>query len=320
LTTGWEYAKIWSFWTPLRESHVLVQYAQYEKKKKSVLWGISGILVLLALFVTGYAIYDRGRPAPVPARRTLFDGAVTYHRRVYYLPRLVIAHVLVIDTKAKGFRVLVTPPDHKDGPPLNARTTSQFLDEFDVQIAINGDGFYPWWSRGPLDYYPKQGDPVTPNGFTAYNEKVYAKGSGKQPVLYMNRRGRLSFRKPNRVINAISGDRYLVQGGEKVEGLDDIERDPRTAIGFNKNARWLYLVVVDGRQPLYSEGVTFDQLADILIAHGAHFAMSLDGGGSTTMVIEGEDGQPVILNSPVDQYVPGRERPVANHIGIFLNR
>jgi hypothetical protein len=38
------------------------------------------------------------------------------------------------------------------------------------------------------------------------------------------------------------------------------------------------------------------------------------------MVIEGEDGQPVILNSPVDQYVPGRERPVANHIGIFLNR
>jgi hypothetical protein len=32
----------------------------------------------------------------------MFDGAVTYHRRVYYLPRLVIAHVLVVDTKGKG--------------------------------------------------------------------------------------------------------------------------------------------------------------------------------------------------------------------------
>ncbi len=288
--------------------------------RKRLLWIILGLLALVTLCVTGYAIYDRGRPAPVPAKRTLFDGAVTYHRRVYYLPRLVIAHVLVIDIKARGFRLLVTPPDNSDGHPLNARTTTQFLDEFDAQIAINGDGFHPWWSRGPLDYYPQPGDPVTPNGFAASNGKVYAQGGSTDPVLYISRRGGLSFRKPGRVFNAITGDRYLVQGGEKVGGLDATERDPRTAIGFNKNGRWLYLVVVDGRQPFYSAGATFDELADILIAHGAYFAMSLDGGGSSTMVIEGADGEPIILNAPVDQYVPGRERPVANHIGIFFNR
>ena len=264
--------------------------------------------------------FGRGRPAPIPHKETLFDGAVTYHRRVYYLPRLVIAHVLVVDTKAKGFRMLVTPPDNSDGPPLNARTTTQFLDEFGVQIAINGDGFYPWWSRGPLDYYPQPGDPVTPNGFAASSGKIYAEGGLPEPVLYISRRGGLSFRKPGRVFNAIAGDRYLVQGGAKVDGLDDVERDPRTAVGFNKNGRWLYLVVVDGRQPFYSAGATFDELADILIAHGAHFGMSLDGGGSSTMVIEDENGEPLILNSPIDQYVPGRERPVANHIGIFFNR
>jgi len=268
----------------------------------------------------GYAIYDRGRPAPVPAKRTLYDGAVTYYRRVYYLPRLVIAHVLVIDTKSNGFRMLITPPDNQDGPPLNARTTSQFLEEFGLQIAINGDGFYPWWSRGPLDYYPEVGDPVTPNGFAASNGKVYAEGEPTEPVLYISRRGGLSFRKPGKVVNAIAGDRYLVLGGEKVADLDVRERDPRTAVGFNKNGRWLYLVVVDGRQPFYSEGATFDQLADILIAHGAYFGMALDGGGSATMVIQGQDGEPQILNSPIDQYVPGRERPVGNHIGIFLNR
>jgi hypothetical protein len=290
------------------------------RSKKRSLWILLGLIGLIALCLTGYAIYDRGRPAPVPAKRTMFDGAVTYHRRVYYLPRLVIAHVLVIDTKANGFRLLITPPDSNDGYPLNARPTTQFLEEFGAQIAINGDGFHPWWSRGPLDYYPQPGDPVTPNGFAASNGKVYAQGESTDPVLYISRRGGLSFRKPGRVFNAIAGDRYLVQGGEKVGDLDNAERDPRTAIGFNKNGRWLYLVVVDGRQPFYSAGATFDELADILIAHGAYFGMSLDGGGSSTMVIEGADGEPIILNAPVDQYVPGRERPVANHIGIFLNR
>ncbi len=290
------------------------------RNTKRIVWMLVGVTALFALCLVGYTLYDRGRPAPVPAKRTMYDGAVTYYRRVYYLPRLVIAHVLVIDTKSSGFRLLVTPPDNDDGPPLSARTTTQFMEEFGVQIAINGDRFYPWWSRGPLDYYPRSGDPVTPTGFTASDGKVYAGGEGTEPVLYISRRGGLSFRKPSRIFNAIAGERYLIQGGDKVPDLDDSERDPRTAIGFNKNGRWLYLVVVDGRQPFYSAGATFDELAEVLMAHGAYFGMSLDGGGSTTMVIEGEDGQPVILNSPIDQYVPGRERPVANHIGIFLNR
>ena len=289
------------------------------RNKRRTFWVVLGSLILAILCATAYILYDAGRPAPVPTKRTLFDGTVTYHRRVYYLPRLVIAHVLVIDTKAQGLRMLITPPDHSDGPPLNARTTSQFLEEYGVQIAINGDGFHPWWSRGPLDYYPQPGDPVTPNGFSASNKVIYAEGEPTEPVLYISRRGGLSFRKPGNVFNAIAGDRYLVQGGEKVDGLDNSERDPRTAVGFNKNGRWLYLAVVDGRQPFYSAGATFDELADILIAHGAYFAMSLDGGGSSTMVIEGADGKPLVLNSPIDQYVPGRERPVANHIGIFLN-
>ena len=60
------------------------------------------------------------------------------------------------------------------------------------------------------------------------------------------------------------------------------------------------------------------KLAELLILQGANIAMSLDGGGSSTMVIEGKNGEPVILNSPIDNYIPGRERPVANHLGIFI--
>ena len=112
----------------------------------------------------------------------------------------------------------------------------------------------------------------------------------------------------------------LILGGEIVPDLDDSIIQPRTAVGINNNGRWLYLVVVDGRQPFYSTGATFQELADLLKDFGAAFAMALDGGGSSAMVIEGENGEPVVLNSPIDSYIPGRERPVANHFGIFLNR
>ena len=110
----------------------------------------------------------------------------------------------------------------------------------------------------------------------------------------------------------------LLQGGEIISGLDDTKTDPRSAIGINRNGRYIYLVVVDGRQPFYSEGATYVELAELLQDLGVFNAMSLDGGGSSTMVIKGKDGKPVILNSPIDSYIPLRERPVANHLGVYI--
>jgi len=59
-------------------------------------------------------------------------------------------------------------------------------------------------------------------------------------------------------------------------------------------------------------------LADLMLKQGAFMAMSLDGGGSSTLVMEGKDGKPQILNSPIDNYIPGRERPVGNHLWIYV--
>lgn len=291
-------------------------------KARKLTRNIIGILVLTILCIGGYLLYDRGRPVPVPMKQKLYEG-ITYRRLIRVFPRPMIAHVLEIDTKAKGIEFLVTPPESEGETPLKARTTSQFLEEFDLQIAINGDKFYPWWSHSPADYYPHVGDLVAPAGFTASNGRVYWIGNiedvGIEPTLYINRRNVLSFNnQPNRVHNAISGDRMIVQKGEVVPDLNNKELEPRTALGINRNGRFLYLVVVDGRQPFYSEGATFAELAELLIKQGAYAAMSLDGGGSSTMVIQGEDGKPQILNSPIDNYIPGRERPVGNHLGIYV--
>jgi len=279
-------------------------------------------LIIIGLCAGAYILYDRGRPAPIPLKQKLYEGVI-YRRVIRFTPRPMIAHVIVIDTKVNGIRFLVTPADSEGELPLNARTTSQFLDEFGVQLAINGDGFDPWWSRSPADYYPHVGDPVVPLGFSASGGKIYTQGIpkeiGVEPTLYISRRNSLSFnQRPDKVFQAISGDRMLIQQGRVVDGLEAAELDPRTAIGLNKNGRYVILVVVDGRQPFYSDGATFVQLAELMLDQGAYIGMSLDGGGSSTMVTEGENGQPVILNSPIDNYIPGRERPVANHFGVFI--
>ena len=283
---------------------------------------IAGSVIVLALCSVTYLFLNRSRPTPIPIEQTLYEG-VTYRRIVRFFPYPLIAHVLKVDTKAKGFELVITPPDSNGESPLKARTTSEFLDEFDVQIAINGDGFLPWWSRSPADYYPHSGDPVTPLGFTASRGEVYALGVetsvGVKPTLYVSRRNALSFNNPpGNIYSAISGDRMIVLKGQIVPNLDDQHTEPRTAIGTNRNGRYLYLIVVDGRQPFYSNGATLSELAQIFIDQGAYIAMNLDGGGSSTMVIEGEGGLPVILNSPIDNYIPGRERPVANHLGIYI--
>ena len=280
------------------------------------------LLIVMCLFIAAYALYDRGRPIPISKKEELFEG-VTYYRVVRHFPHAMIAHIMVIDVRTDGLKFLVTPPDAKGDLPLVARTTSDFLTDFDVQIAINGDGFVPWWSHTPWDYYPHVGEPVTPLGLTASRGKVYAYDSvedeGLEPTLYFGRKNELVFNiQPNKVYNALSGDRMVVFHGEPVPGLNDENLDPRTAIGKDKSGKHLILVIVDGRQPFYSMGATFTELADLLIEYGAYEGMNLDGGGSSTMVIEGKLDEPIILNSPIDNNIPGRERPVANHLGIYV--
>jgi hypothetical protein len=284
--------------------------------------GISCIVpVLVALIVVAagvIAIYDRGRPAPIPTKEKLFDG-VTYARMVRLSPRPLMIHVITVDMKSGGVHLLVTPPDEKGAQyPLRARTTSQFMQESGVQIAVNGDGFSPWWSRSVADYYPHVGDPVQPRGFAASRGKVYWTSQAAVPTLYMSSRSQLSFDAPAKPFNAISGETLLVTGGNLIPDLADTPTQPRTAVGYSKNGRYLYLVVVDGRQPFYSQGMTIKELARLMQSLGAAYAMNLDGGGSSTMVVQGSNGKPRILNSPIDNYIPGRERPIANHLGIFI--
>lgn len=58
-------------------------------------------------------------------------------------------------------------------------------------------------------------------------------------------------------------------------------RHPRTAAGYDGEGR-IFLLVVDGRQPSFSNGASLSDLAQIFLELGATNAVNLDGGGSST--------------------------------------
>ena len=259
-----------------------------------------------------------GNGRPTSIRQSLFPG-VTYLRKDITVPRANVVHVMAIDLQTAKLEFLVTPSPNTSNV-LCTRVTSKFLEEFKVHVAINGGYFsYVDTSVDPNIYCPNGGLPVRVSDYAASRGKIYSPQKTAQPIIYIGQRNQVTINKEQgKVFNAISGDRIVVENGVVVKNLAANAPNPRTAVGLSKNARWLTLMVVDGRQAGYSEGVTFPELAELLISFGVHTGVNMDGGGSSTMSIKGFDGKARNLNSPIDMAKPGRERAVANHLGLFI--
>ena len=124
---------------------------------------------------------------------------------------------------------------------------------------------------------------------------------------------RMSLTPPwDEVVEAVGGHPLLVENGQiRIDPQNpsfDGRKEPRTAVGYTAQGEVL-LVTVDGRQPGVSEGVAIRELAQLMRDLGAVYALNLDGGGSTTMVVR-DLGQETIrvANRPPG----GVERAVTN--------
>lgn len=89
---------------------------------------------------------------------------------------------------------------------------------------------------------------------------------------------------------SIGGAFYFLKNGVIQDFSGDEQanvRDPRTAVAFNND--YIFFIVVDGRDARHSRGMTIPELAqftrDVL---GATYGIAQDGGGSSTMVVNGE--------------------------------
>jgi hypothetical protein len=122
---------------------------------------------------------------------------------------------------------------------------------------------------------------------------------------------------PTRPEHAVGGRPILVQGGVVTRAALDsnafaVTRHPRTAVGIADAGTRVMLVVVDGRQPAWSVGMSLPELARLMRQLGAEDAINLDGGGSSAMVVL-RGGSLVLANRPSD---PQGERAVANAVAV----
>jgi hypothetical protein len=258
------------------------------------------LVVVAPVVTTSYWYWYTHRKVPESAQEVLYEG-VTYTRDVREEPNAVIAHIVEIDLDAPGVGFLVTPGGQDAAQEVLAQRTTDFLVEYDLQVAINGDFFE---APTPDSSNARPGTPLDVRGFASSAGTVYSRGRPWQPTLYISSDNRAQFNEPiGEVYNAISGDYIFLQDGVFQAGgarrSYHVQRHPRTAVALDADGQTLILIAVDGRQPNYSEGVSLEELAEIVLEYGGATAMNMDGGGSTTLVAQDESGKPLTLNTPM---------------------
>lgn len=116
------------------------------------------------------------------------------------------------------------------------------------------------------------------------------------------------------VLTGISAGGEILRNGNPIStglAISPNSRNPRSAVGVNKEKNKLILVAVDGRGQ--SVGATHSEMAQILLEYGAYDAIHLDGGGSTTLALREEGEKDVEIVNTVSDQSP---RLVPNAIGI----
>ena len=104
------------------------------------------------------------------------------------------------------------------------------------------------------------------------------------------------------VAEAMAGFQQIVREGAVVVPRGGTLH-PRTAIGVDRNGIMMWLVVVDGRQEQFSEGMNLYELGRLMLDLGCWSAMNMDGGGSSIMGLARAGGRLRVVSSPSDRHL-----------------
>lgn len=217
-------------------------------------------------------------------------------------------HIVRIDLNCKN--VTLIGSDKSD----NGITVSEFAKKHQAEIAINANFFWK-------DF--------TPIGLVVSNGKRWSKyGDTRSRVIFACDKANKCFIEDKNKATPLNKKWQIAIAGwhfynaktgkfecaeiDKVGCSQDIfhGKHPRTMLGLNEKSNLLYLVVVEGRQ-LLNRGISLNELAYLAKNLGVTRAINLDGGGSSTMVVNNKR----VNSLPILQ---SDERKVANHFGVKL--
>ncbi len=259
-------------------------------------------LLLVVLTTTAHAapaLVSQSDPYPGIHREIWVDSAI---------PARI--HLLRIDLTSAELAVYATKESD------SGIKTSELSDLLNAQVAINGGPFAVAGFR--------------PRGLAMGDGAAWTMtaDTDQMAVLHFRREGERTLATivppetpvdmttlPAGTDGVLSGRPLLVRNGNVVTANDldcndsltfPCTRGPRTAVGVSADGNTMWLTVVNGWQSA-SHGLTIPELAAFLRARNAYQAVALDGGASSTLVVNG-----ALANTPSD----GVERTVANHLAI----
>jgi Phosphodiester glycosidase len=230
-----------------------------------------------------------------------------------------ITQIVGINRPEENGEIIVFTPEFKQTPPSSEKRTDFIFSgckyackkveviESKGGTVIAADMFVLRFDEAKHDYLAeylrKQSAEITPKWFAI--TKTFQTSNPK------------NYKKIYKTEDIIAGVPQLIKDGkiaitwqEEKIGKEFVEtRHPRTAVAKLKDGKFL-MITVDGRQAGFSVGMNLNELAEFLLELGATDAMNLDGGGSTTMFLDGK-----LMNKPSDKE---GERSVSDAILVTL--
>ncbi|MHB0998091.1 MAG: phosphodiester glycosidase family protein [Armatimonadota bacterium] len=244
-------------------------------------------------------------------------------------PRLLSINCMRIDTKTKGLKFYTTPKcaswEANKSETLR-KSTRNFIRESQLSdkkivAAINADFFSPWpvpWNQETM---------TNLLGLSVSDGSVVSPGNDR-PSFIITKDNKLKMAVTNAdfdtsdIQTAVSGSVFILVDGNLISGSPDLH--PRTAIGIDKDGRYVFFMTIDGRQPR-SSGATEQEVGTWLKYFGANNGINMDGGGSATMAWwnpkKRSADKAELLNLPVGKGSSSdnsvTERFNGNNIGIY---
>lgn len=194
--------------------------------------------------------------------------------------------------------------------------TSKFAKDSGAVVAMNGSFYNMSKPYNSVCYFKKHGVEEF-----VFNEKMAQRDNG---AVAISAKGKLSIHPadeaepgniapeqtwPTRLdaVSVVSSGPILIVDGKDArldEGSFNRNRHPRSAVGTA--GKKVFLVAVDGRNADNAQGVSLWEFTKIMRWIGAEDALNMDGGGSTTLYAEGENGNGIV-NHPSDNKKFDRE-------------
>jgi hypothetical protein len=281
---------------------------------------------LIAMILAGANGAAAAEPGTQPA------WPITYVHEARKTPPLHV-HIVTVDLTDPRVKLRVTragdDPDG-DGPwQTTLLPTSAIAARESFDVAINGDFFIPKntipIAGRDVPYYAGNWARVV--GLAMTDGLLWSNRQQEWFALVVTAKNHIEIGNPKTpppdARHIVGGSTQLVDRGRKIADSQDL--GPRTAVGVNAANTKLVILVIDGRRPTYSAGVTLGQLADEMIRLNCAAAINLDGGGSSTLVLRDEKtGKLGVANRPSDGHdlrIPlSIERPIANALGVTIER